>query len=89
MQKSSIRETNRGTCFKHTANPLLQRLRDNHQQLKTKYKNKVSINCRLRCIRKMAMEHLDVLGSILVETRIAPDLEKTEPEVWSGKIDTA
>ena len=37
----------------------------------------------------MAMEHLDVLGSMLVETRIAPDLEKTEPEVWSGKIDTA
>ena len=37
----------------------------------------------------MAIEHLDELGSMLIETGIALDLKKIEPGVWGGKIDTA
>ena len=68
-----------------------QRLRAYHPQLKTKYKNTVSINPNfgLHCTREMAIEHLDELVSMLIETGIAPDLKKIEPGVWNGKIDTA
>ena len=47
-----------------------QRLRANHPQLKTNYKNRVSINlnCGLWCTCEMAIEHLDELGSMLIET---------------------
>ena len=37
----------------------------------------------------MAIEQLDELGSMLIETGIAHDPKKIEPGVWSGKIDTA
>ena len=54
-------------------------------------KNTVSINLNfgLHCTREMAIEHLDELVSMLIETRIAPELKKIEPGVWNGKIDTA
>ena len=51
--------------------------------------NRVSINRGLRCTREMAIEHLDELGSMLIETGITLDLKKVEPGVWSGKTDTA
>ena len=35
----------------------------------------------------MTTEHLDELGGMLIETRIAPDLKKIEPGVCSGKTD--
>ena len=37
----------------------------------------------------MAIEHLDELGSMLIETGIALDLKKIDTGVWSGKTDTA
>ena len=73
---------------KKVGRSFFQRLRANHPQLKTKYKNKVSINHGLRCTWEMATEHLGEFGSMLIETGIAPDLKKIEPRVWSGKIDT-
>ena len=74
---------------KKVGRSFFRRLRANHPQLKTKYKNRVYINRGLRCTCEMAIEHLDEFGSILIETGIAPDLKKIETGVWSGKTDTA
>ena len=74
---------------KNVGRLFFRRLRANHPQLKTKYRNTVCINRGLRCTHEMAIEHLDELDSMLIETGIAPDLKKIEPGVWSGKIDTA
>ena len=74
---------------KNVGRLFFRRLTANHPQLKTKYRNTVSINRGLRCTHEMAIEHLNELVSMLIETGIAPDLKKIEPGVWSGKIDTA
>ena len=74
---------------KKVGRSFFRRLRANHPQLTTKYKNRVYINRGLRCTREMAIEHLDELGSILIGTGIAPDLKKIETGVWSRKTETA
>ena len=119
MQTSSIRERNRGTCFKHTVNLsscqqerrnevycfvskwkellakeeswkiIFSKIQSKSSTSENQIQNRVSINHGLRFTHEMAIEHLDELGSMLIETGIAPDLKKIEPGVWSGKINTA
>ena len=62
-------------------------MRANHPNLKTKLKNGVSINCGLCCTHEMAIEDLDELASMLIETGIAPNLKQIEPGISSRKID--
>ena len=82
---------NAKTCLakKSVGRSFFRRLRARHPQLKKKIKRKVSVNRGLRCTRDMAVQYLDELAELLIEDGIAPDLEKIEPGVWEGAVDTS
>ena len=65
------------------------RLQNEYPSLKRKCQRRVSVKRGLRCTREMAVEHLDELADLLIETGIAPTLKKIEPGVWEGQIDTS
>ena len=71
--KNCLEKTKVGRLF-------FRRLIANHPQLKSKYNNtaSVNLNCGKQCTRQMAIKHLDELGSMLIETGIAPDQENQE-----------
>ena len=65
------------------------RLMSEYPKLRCKSQRKVSVKRGLRCTREMAIEHLDELAELLIETGIAHSLEKVEGGVWEGDIDTS
>ena len=60
-----------------------------HPEVKPKAQHKVSLKRGLRCTREMAIDYLDQLAALLIETGIAPSLRQKDPGVWVGSIDTS
>ena len=64
-----------------------RRFRAEHPEVKPKLQHKVSVKRGLRCTKEMAIDYLDSLAKLLIETGIAPELKKTDPGIWVGEID--
>ena len=72
---------------KKIAQSFFHRFRTEHPEVKPKFQHKVSLKRGLRCTVEMAIDYIDELAKLLIETGIAPDLKQMDPGVWKGKVD--